>query len=294
MKTDRNRKLLMLSLFILLLGGVILLGVRYVPALAADLLPDYFDLVRTNEPHLINDRATEIAKQPDAENESEDQESAINTSATDTSTLLRNMVRDFEDNTFSQSGWLHYVYYQESEVSNGAALPQNFYCDGWYLINEAGDVTQHVVSYYDDAGNLNQREIFKDNAFINLTTNEKIGTEGPYRLKLDLGVSKYMLEMQTEGSILTHEVSTIDANPVISFSVIGNYDKPTVFGNSSQPVESARMSILFNQATGAISEMKYIYILVDGTEELFYRVQSSTLVWGDPPQEFIQLLEGEK
>jgi len=204
------------------------------------------------------------------------------------------MLQDFEDKTFSQTGWLHYVYYQESEVSNGVALPQNYFVDGWYLINEAGIVTQDVVSYYDDAGNLNQRGIFKDNTFINLSTKEEMDTEGPYKLKLDLGVTKYMLEMQTEGSILTHEVSTLNEKPVIKFSVIGNYDKPTVFGNSSQPVESARMSILFNQATGAISEMKYIYILVDGTEELFYRVQSSTLVWGDPPQEFIQLLEGEK
>ncbi len=154
-------------------------------------------------------------------------------------------------------------------------------------------MTHHVVSYYDYAWNLNQREIYKDNTFINLSTNEKMETEGPYRLKLDGGVIKYMIEMQMEGSILTHEVSTIDGKPMINFSVWGNYDNPTVFGNSSQPVESVRMTILFDQATGAISEMEYLYKLVDGTEELFYKVQPSTLAWGDPPEELVQLLEDE-
>lgn len=271
----------MVSLLVLLFVGVMLLGVQLAPALADEFYPDHYDLVKTNEPHLINDRATETTKQPDTENESEDQESATNTSTSDTAALLKNMVQDFENNTFSQTGWLHYVYHQESEVNNGVALPQNYFLDGWYLVNETGNVSQHVVSYYDDAGNLNQREIYKDNTFINITTNEKMETEGPCRLKLDGGVTKYMLEMQMEGSILTHEFSTIDEKTVVKFSIIGNYDKPTIFGNSSQPVESVRMTILFDQATGAISEMEYVYILVDGTEELFYKVQPSTLAWGD-------------
>lgn len=290
MKTEKNRKIIMFSLLLL---GVMLLGVRFAPALADKFYPDHYDLVKTNEPHLINDKATETAKQSSAENELEDQESVANTSTPDAATLLQNMVQDFENNTFSQSGWLHYVYYQESEVSNGVALPQNYFVDGWYLINEAGIVTQDVVSYYDDAGNLNQRGIFKDNTFINLSTKEEMETEGPYKLKLDLGVTKYMLEMQTEGSILTHEFSTIDEKPVVKFSITENYAKPTIFGNSSQPVESVRMTILFDQATGAISEMEYVYIMVDGTEELFYKVQLSTLAWGDLPQEFVQLLEDE-
>ena len=294
MKTDKNRKFIIISLFVLILVGVTLLGVRFAPALANEFYPDHYDLVRTNEPHLINDKATETAKQSSAENELEDQESVANTSTPDAATLLQNMVQDFENNIFSQPGWLHYVYYQESEVSNGVALPQNYFVDGWYLITEAGIVTQDVVSYYDDAGNLNQRGIFKDNTFINLSTKEEMETEGPYKLKLDLGVTKYMLEMQTEGSILTHEVSTLDEKPVIKFSVIGNYDKPTIFGNSSQPVESVRMTILFDQATEAISDMEYVYILIDGTEELFYKVQPSTLAWGDLPQEFVRLLEGGK
>ena len=216
MKTENNQKLLMISLITLLLVGVILLGVRFVPAVAAEILPNHYALVSTNEPHLINDNATEIAILPDVEYESGDQDPAA---------LLKSMVRDFENNMFSQPGWLHYVYYQESEVSNGVALPQNYFVDGWYLINEAGIVTQDVVSYYDDDGNLNQRGIFKDNTFINLSTKEEIETEGPYKLKLDLGVTKYMLEMETEGSILTHEVTTLDENPVIIFSVLGNYPK---------------------------------------------------------------------
>lgn len=293
MKTEKKRKLIMIPLFSLLLIGVMLLGVRLAPALANKFYPDHYDPVDPNEPHLINDMATQIAKQSGAETESVDQETAINTSTPDAAALLQSMVQDFENNTFSQSGWLHYVYYLESDVNNGATLPQNYFCDGWFLINETGNVTQHVISYNNDAGNLNQRGIYKDNTFINLTTNEKMETEGPYRLKLDGGVTKYLLEMQMEGSILTHEVSTIDEKPVIKFSIKGNYDKPTIFGNSSQPVESVRMTILFDQATGAISEMEYVYILVDGTEEVFYKVQPSTLEWGNLPQEFVQLLEGE-
>ena len=291
MKTSKNRRLIMISLFALLLVGLMLLGVRLSPALANEFYPDHSDLVETNEPHLINDTATLIAEQPDAERKSEDQESAINASTLDAAALLKSMVQDFENNTFSQSGWLHYVYYLESDIPNGVTLPQNYYCDGWFLINKTGNVTQHVISYYDNARNLNQREIYKDNTFINLTTNDKMETEGPYRLKLDFGVTRYMLEMQMEGSILTHEVSTVDEKPVIKFSVIGNYDKPTVFGNTSQPVESIRMTTLFDQATGAISEIAYVYLLVDGTEELFYKVQTSTLEWGELPQEFVKLLE---
>ena len=293
MKTEKNRKIIMFSLFTLLILGVMLLGLRFAPALADEKAPDHYDLVKTNEPNLVNDRTTETAKHSEAEDEPEDQKAATNTSTHDTATLLHKMLQDYENNTFSQTGWLHYVYYQESEVNNGVALHQSYYCDGWYLVNEAGYVTQHVVSYFDDAGNLNQRGIYKDNTFINLTTNEKMETEGPYRLKLDLGVTKYMLEMQMEGSILNHEVSTLDEKPVINFSAIGNYDKPTVFGNSSQPVESVLMTILFDQAKGAISEMEYVYKLIDGTEELFYKVQPSTLAWGDLPQEFVQLLEDE-
>jgi hypothetical protein len=188
---------------------------------------------------------------------------------------------------------LHYVYYHESEVNNGVALPQNYYVDKWYLVNEAGFVSQDVGSFYDDAGNLIQRGIFKDNNFINLTTNERMKTEGPYKLKLDLGVTKSMLEMQMEGSILLQEVFVLDEKPVISFSVIGNSDKPTYFSNSSQPVKSVRMTALFDQATGAISEMESVFLLIDGTEELFYRVQISTLEWGDPPEELVQILENE-
>lgn len=118
-------------------------------------------------------------------------------------------------------------------------------------------------------------------------------TEGPYKLKLDGGVTKSMLETQMEGSILIHEESTVNEKQMDIFTVIGNYDKPTHFSNSSQPVKSVRMTALFDQATGALSEMECVFKLIDETEELFYRVQISTLEWGDPPEELLQLLEGE-
>lgn len=164
MKTDTNRKFILISLLVILLFGVLLFGIRYVPALADGITHDHEDLVRMNAPRLINDRATETAKQPDAENEPVDQESTANTSTPDAAALLQNMVQDYENNTFSHTGWLHSVYYHESEVNNGVALPQNYYVDGWYLVNEAGFVTQNVVSRYDDAGNLISRGIYKDNA----------------------------------------------------------------------------------------------------------------------------------
>ena len=293
MKKDTNRKFIMISLLVILLFGVMVFGIRLVPALADEWTHDFEDLIKTNEPRLINDQATQRAEQPDAENDSENQESTLNTSTPDPAATLQTMVQDFENNTFSHAGWLHYVYYHESEVNNGVALPQNYYVDGWYLVNEAGFVSQDVVSYYDDAGNLNQRGIFTNNTLINLTTKEEMETEGPYKLKLDLSVTKTMLEMQMAGSILIHEDTTIDDKSVDNFSVIGNYDKPTNLSNSSQPVKSVRLTVLFDQATGAISEMESVFILIDGTEELFYRVQISTLDWGNLPQEFIQLLEGK-
>lgn len=294
MKTNNNRRLIFISLFALLLVGALLLGVWRTPALAEVFYPDHFDLVETNEPHLINDMATKMAEQPVVENEIEDQESAMIASAYDAAASLQSKIEDFENDTLSQSGWLHHVYHLESDIPNGVSLPQSYSRDGWFYIDESGHVTQHVVSYYDDAGNLNQREIYKDHTFINLTTKEKMETEGPYSLKLDYGVTKYMLEMQAEGAILTEEVSLKDEKPMTRFSITGNYDKPTVFGNTSQPVEGARMSILFDQATGTISELAYMYILADGTEALFYKVQTATLEWGELPQEFVSLLEGEQ
>jgi len=293
MKTNNSRRIILISLFALLFVGTLLLGARRTPALAEDFYPDHFYLVETNEPHLINDLATKIAEKPIVENESEDQESAMNASAYDVSASLQSKIKDFENDIISQSGWLHYVYHLESDIPNGVSLPKNYSCDGWYFIDESGNVTQHIVSYYDDAGNLNQREIYKNNTFINLTTNDKMETDGPYSLKLDYGVTKYMLEMQAEGAILTEEVSLKNEKPMTKFSITGNFDKPTVFGNASQPVESVRMKILFDQATGTISELAYVYIMADGTEALFYKVQTPTLEWGELPQEFTSLLEGK-
>ena len=291
MKTENKRKFIMLLLVALLIAGAMLLVVHLKSAFADESHLNLYDFVETNKPHLINDKATQIANQPDLEKEPENQESEINPSTADALTLFQSLMQDFEDNALSKSGWLHFVYYLESEVKNGVALPQNYYCDGWFLIDETGNVTQHVISYYDSDGNLNQREIFKNNTFINLTTNEEIKIEGPYTLKIDFGVTNYIVEMQMEGSILTHEVSTIDEKPVEKFTIIGNYDKPTVIGNSSQPVDGVRLTILFTQETGAISEISYVYFLIDGTEELFYKVQTSILEWGDLPQDFIELLE---
>ena len=290
MNTENNRKFILISIFVVLLFGVILAGA---PALADEWTHDFDDLIKTNEPRLINDQATETAKQPDAEDDSEYQESISSTSTTDTATLLQNMVQDFENNTFTQKGWLHYAYYHESEVPNGVALPKNYFVDGWYLINEGGFVTQNVVSFYDDAGNLNQRGIFKDNTFFNLTTKEEFLAEGPYKLKLDLGVTKGMLEMEMLGSILILEDSTLNEKPVNKFTVIGNHQQPIDLSNSSQSVKSVRKTVIFNQETGAITEMETVFILIDGTEEVFYRAQITTLEWGDLPQELIQLLEGK-
>jgi len=293
MNKENNRKFILISMLVVLLFGIMILGVRFAPALADGITHDHEDIVKMNAPRLINDRATETARQPDTVNELVDQESTINISTPDAATLLQTMVQDFENKTFSHTGWLHKVYYQESEVNNGVALPQNYSVDGWYLVNEAGFVTQNVVSKYDDAGNLISRGIYKDNTLINLSTKEEMETEGPYRLKLDGGVTKSMLETHMEGSILIYEDTTIDEKPVNKFSVIGNYDKPTHFSNSSQPVKSVRMTAIFDQVTGDLYEMECVFILIDGTEELFYRVQILTLEWGDLPKEFIQLLEGK-
>ena len=291
MKTENKRKVIQLLLFALLIAGVMLLVARLKSAFADNSHLNLYEFVETNEPHLVNDMATQIANQPDLETEPENQDSAINTSTVDAPVLLQSLLQDFKYNTLSQSGWLHFVYYLESEVNNGVTLPQNYYCDGWFLVDETGNVTQHVVSYYDSNGNLNQKEIYKNNTFINLTTNEEIKIEGPYTLNIYFGVTNYIVEMQMEGSILTHEVSTIDEKPVEKFTIIGNYDKPTVIGNSSQPVEGVRLTILFSEETGAISEISYVYLLIDGTEELFYKVQTSILEWADLPQDFIELLE---
>jgi hypothetical protein len=291
MKIKDKRQVIKLLLFALLIAGIMLLVTQFKSAFADNSHLNLYDFGETNEPYLINDLATQIANQSDLEKETEIQESAPTTSTVDAPVLLQSLLQDFEDHALSQSGWLHFVYYLESEVNNGVALPQNYYCDGWFLIDETGNVAQHVVSYYDSDGKLNQREIFKNNTFINLTTNEEIKIEGPYTLKIDFGVTNYIAEMQMEDSILTHEVSTIDEKPVEKFTIIGNDDKPTVIGNSTVPVEGVRLTILFTQKTGAISEISYVYLLIDGTEELFYKVQTAILEWADIPEDFIELLE---
>lgn len=286
MKSNNKRIVFAISIFVLV--GVLLLGLKYIPSLAKEIYPDLYGMVEQYEPELIDDRATQTAEQSESAEESNIE---ANSSDTDPAILLEKMVKEFEENTFTRSGWLHFAYTYESEVSNGIPLPENYLWDGWFLLNEQGDVIQHVISLNDVAGNLFQREIFKDNTFINLTTNDKMDNGGPYHLKLDLGVTKGMLWMQESGAILRQETDELDGRTAIRFSVQGTYDKPTVFGNSSQPVESIRSTVLFDQTSGAIYEMKDVYLLVDGTEELFYKVQVLTLEWDDLPEEFVQLLE---
>lgn len=293
MNTDANRKFILISLLVIIIFGIMLFGIRLMPALAEEWTNNFDELIKTAQPRLINDQATQEADQSGTENAPDHQDSTSNTSSPDPAVSLQTMVQDFETNTFSQAGWLHYVYYQESEVPNGVTLPQNYTVDGWYLVDEAGYVSQEVGSYYDDTGNLILRGIFIDNTFINLNTKEEIKTEGPYKLKLDLGLITSMLEMQMKGSILTQEFITLSEKPMVKFSLTGNYDNPANFSNSSQPVKSVRVTALFDQTTGAISEYESVFILLDGTEELFSRVQISTLEWGNLPQEFIQLLEGK-
>jgi hypothetical protein len=203
-------------------------------------------------------------------------------------------VQGFENKTFTQTGWLHYVYYLESEVDNGVTLPQNYYCDGWYFVGEKGNVEKHIIGYLDESGNLNQQEIFKDNMFTNLTTNEKMEADSSYRLRIDFGVTKYASEMEMEGAILTRDVYSIDNKPVVKFTLTGNFDKPTIIGNSSQPVKSVRMTTVVDEATGAVSEVEYVYILIDGTEELFYRIQTKTIEWDDLPNEFVQIMKDKE
>ena len=291
MKTDSNRKFALISLFVVLLFGVILYGVRWLPALADIGNHDFDELIQTNQPRLINDQATQTAEQAGLENDPEDQESTSKTPAPDPATVLQAMLQDFENNTFSQTGWLHYVYYHESEVDNGVALPKNYTADAWYLVDGAGYVSQDIGTFHDDAGNWINQGIFKDNIFINLITDERMEIEGPYKLKLDGGIIKSMLETQMVGSILTQENVTVDGKPLIRFSVLGNHENPIHLGNSSQPVKSVRLTILFDQGTGAISETEFVSILIDGTEELFYRTQIMVLEREDPPQELAQYLE---
>jgi len=96
MKTDTNRKFILISLLVVLLFGGLVFGISLAPALADAWTHDFDDLIKTNEPRLINDQATQAAKQPDAENDSEHHESTSNISTPDPAATLQNMVQDFE------------------------------------------------------------------------------------------------------------------------------------------------------------------------------------------------------
>ena len=123
MKIKDKRQVIKLLLFALLIAGVMLLVTQFKSAFADNSHLNLYDFVETNEPYLI----TQITNHPDLENEPENQEPAINTSTVDAPALLQSLLQDFEDHALSQSGWLHFVYYLESEVNNGVTLPQNFF-----------------------------------------------------------------------------------------------------------------------------------------------------------------------
>jgi hypothetical protein len=294
MKVQNNRKQIVIALIAFLLVSAILLGIGSIPAVADVIYPNPYAQVQTIEPHLINNRATQMANQTEAEHSSNNHDPATIVTPPDTPSSLQSMVQGFENKTFTQTGWLHYVYHLESEVDNGVALPQNYYCDGWYFVGEKGNVEKHIIGYLDESGNLNQQEIFKNNTFTNLTTNEKMEADSSYRLRIDFGVTKYASEMEMEGAILTRDVCSIDNEPVVKFTLTGNFDKPTIIGNSSQPVKSVRMTTVVDESTGAVSEVEYVYILIDGTEELFYRIQTKTIEWDDLPNEFVQIMKDKE
>jgi len=60
MKTNNDRRLIVVSLLALLFVGALLLGARLIPVAAEDHYPDHDGQVETNEPHLINDMVTQV------------------------------------------------------------------------------------------------------------------------------------------------------------------------------------------------------------------------------------------
>ncbi len=67
MKTENKRQVIKLLLFALLIAGVMLLVTQLKSAFADNSHLNLYDFVETNEPHLINDMATQIANHPDLE-----------------------------------------------------------------------------------------------------------------------------------------------------------------------------------------------------------------------------------
>ncbi|MEA5079472.1 MAG: hypothetical protein VB013_12950 [Anaerolineaceae bacterium] len=297
MKTPNKRiALIILSLVIVI---TLFFAGRFIPTLAKAIYPDMYGLVEKNEPKLINDLSTQEEVKTESTDESfpSINDEVITPVTPDAKSQLSTMLSELGNITFSKSGWIHFVYSNESDISNGVILPdgnlmpQNYINDGWYFVNDQGFVIKHLISLVDDAGNVLQREIFVNDTLVNLTTNEKMENIQPYRLKLDLGFSQEMLAMQDGGAILGEETDEIEGKPVIKFSIQGTFDKPTVLSNGSQPVKSIKLLMIFDQQNGAINEAEKIWQLTDDTEVLFEKNQVLTLQSDELPNEIAQILE---
>lgn len=91
--------------------------------------------------------------------------------------------------------------------------------------------------------------------------------------------------------MMSFERVILNGKNIDKFSVIGNYDRPVVIGNLKVPVKGVRMTMIFDSDLAAISQVEDIYLLENGSERLFYKVDLITLQHEELPIDLATLLE---
>ena len=216
----------------------------------------------------------------------------------DPATLLNKMVHDFEEQTFTQSGWLHYKCAYKSDLENenvlpdGSLMPNEYVWESWYLVNENGYVTESVTSFLDTEGNIIQQFIFTNGTEYNLTFNNSYDTQSEqFKLSLEFNLAKMMLDEYDRGLTLSASVDDIDGRSVIRFSSGHRYDVLNYISESSQPVQRTNKELILDRTSGQLLESKTFFILEDGTEELSQHQYDCTIDWVELPEELEQLIE---
>jgi hypothetical protein len=175
---------------------------------------------------------------------------------------------------YLSEGWLHINSVVSTDVDNqsilpnGAAIPDEYVTDDWYLLDKSGSVLEAVSIMSDTSGKVIQQTVLKDSEWINLTLNDRSPAFLPFSPQLDSGFAQisdslYQSLEQTSGTLNNRPVNICSVREVhTNLANIAGYD---------QPAKATAVRGYFDAENSSFMRMDTIISLADGSE----RVNSS-------------------
>lgn len=236
------------------------------------------------------------------DNTDESHDENLNNSISNPAIQLETLVRDYEETFLNTSGWLHFSYTHNSDYETGIGFPDdsiapsNFHWDGWFNLNEEGEVLESIITYETESGKAFLIEANTGKVKATWPWNERFENVEPDSFYLDLGISSFMLESY-ENELpfnLSVEKDEIRGQSVFRFINEQRYQDLHYIGDSSQPVQCVRTIALLDADTGALVDLQTIFILENGNEEVSRHISNLLTKWDELPEEKAEFLEGVK